>query len=318
MTTTSISLPHRGQAGLFLLCASVFLAGFCGTARAQVPPIPRQDPLLAEPQPDLNRAPIIPPDVLAQPGAASASPSSAQANRIRLFRIQPGFLSDPPGLDSDDKTPADNRMPDPEPDNGPDWLTVAVGNDNPFLDFRRPNDPGGVGFTKITSQVALFDTNKTACSIGLQAVTPAGLAADGLPDRLGTTVVTPAVSLFHTLNDDATAVQLFVGKHVPLMNSGPQSINRDLQYGLALQRPVSTDVNDPFRCVYLSVGALGLMKLNDATTVRTPVQWEVLPGLHYKMADNWWISGALVLPVGRDTNTASTLQQWQLTCSFQF
>jgi hypothetical protein len=259
--------------------------------------------------------------VLASPNSLGGPPSLGnQANRIRLFRIQPGFLSDPPGLDNDDKTPGDGRPsdPDPEQDAGPDWLTVAVGNDNPYFDFRRRNDPGGVGFTRVTSQVSLFDTSKTACSVGLQAVTPAGLAADGLPDRLGTTVVTPAVSLFHMLGDDATAVQLFVGKHMPLMNSGPQSINRDLQYGLALQRPVTTDANDPFRCVYLSVGALGLMKLNDTTTTRTPVQWEVLPGLHYKMGDSWWISGALVLPVGNTNTASSTLQQWQVTCSFQF
>jgi hypothetical protein len=167
--------------------------------------------------------------------------------------------------------------------------------------------------------VSLFDTSKTACSVGLQAVTPAGLASDGLPDKMGTTVVTPHLSVFHTLDDDATSVQAFVGKHVPLMNSVPQSINRDLQYGVAVQRPVTTDANDPFRCVYLSVGALGLMKLNDTTTTRTPIQWEVLPGLHYKMNDSWWISGALVLPVGNNASPAtSTLQQWQVTCSFQF
>jgi hypothetical protein len=317
MTTTSFPLPIRGQAGLFFLVGASLLAGLTGTARAQIPPIPKPDPLLAEPKPDLDRAPIIPPDVLVTPGASGSSSSASQVNRIRLFRIQPGFLSDPPGLDTDDKTSLDGRMPEPEPDNGLDWLTVAVGNDNPFLDFRRPNDPGGVGFTKVTSQVSLFDNSKTACSIGLAAVTPAGLASDGLPDKMGTTVVTPALSLFHAL-DNATALQMFIGKHMPLMNSGPQAINRDLQYGVALQRPVTTDVNDPFRCVYLSVGALGLMRLNETTNVRTPVQWEVLPGLHYKMADNWWISGALVLPVGNSTNTASTLQQWQVTCSFQF
>jgi hypothetical protein len=289
-----------------------------GLAQAQVPPIPPPVPPLAEPKPDLDRAPIVPPDVRDSPNPLGASPSASQPNRIRLFRIQPGFLSDPVGLDSDDKVPADPRQPDPEIDSGPDWLTVAVGNDNPYFDFRRRNDPGGVGFTKVTSQVAIFDTNKTACSVGFQAVTPAGLQSDGLPDRMGTTVVTPALSIFHMLNDEATAVQVFVGKHMPLMNSGPQSINRDLQYGLALQRPVTTDVNDPFRCVYLSVGALGLMKLNDTTNTRQPVQWEVLPGLHYKAGENWWISGALVLPVGTQTNAASTLQQWQVTCSFQF
>ncbi len=164
MTTTSFSPPFRGRTGLFACVGALLLAGMTGTAIAQVPPIPPPD-TPAEPKPDLDRAPIIPPDVLALPNSLSGSSSpSSQPNRIRLFRIQPGFLSDPPGLDSDDKTPVDGRMPDPQPDDGPDWLTVAIGNDNPFFDFRRRDDPGGVGFTKVSSQLSLFDTTKTACS----------------------------------------------------------------------------------------------------------------------------------------------------------
>jgi hypothetical protein len=320
MTTTFFPLPRQGRTGLLLVFGAFLLATKPGTAPAQSLPDP---PPVVTP-PDLNRAPIVPPDLLLSPSAASASSStSGQGNRLRLFRIQPGFLSDPVGLDSDDKPGTDSRLPVPEPDSGPDWLTLSAGNDNPYFDFRRRDDPGGVGYTKVSSQVQLFDTSKTACSVGLQAVTPAGLQSDGLPDKLGTTVMTPAVSLFHTL-DDATGVQAFVGMNVPVINSGPQTINRDLQYGLAIHRPLTTASNDPLSGVYVSVGALGQMRMSDPTTnfnsnVRIPPSWEVLPGLHYKVADNWWISGAVVLPVGtQQTTTSSTLQQWQVTCSFQF
>jgi hypothetical protein len=266
------------------------------------------------PQPDLGRQPVVPPDLLSATVTPAGTPASGP-NRIRLFRIQPGFLSDPPGLDNDDKTSTEApAMPDPDGD--ADWITIAVGNDNPFFDFRRPSDPGGVGYTRVNTQVQLFDTSKTACSVGFQAVTPAGLASDGLADKLGTTVLSPAFSLFHTL-DDSTAVQAYVGKNLPLMNTHTQTINPDLQCGLAVQRPVSTDNNNPLRFMYFSVGALTQVRLSDASTARTPVGLDVLPGLHYKMADNWWISGAVVLPTSTQTNPTAS-QQWQVTCSFQF
>jgi hypothetical protein len=317
MTKTAFSLVRPGRAGLYFLIGSLFLLGRT-TAVAQAPPVVPP----TAPRPDLESAPIVAPDQLlfsfGQGNSSPSSGSSGSVNRIRLFRIQPGFLSDPPGLDSDDKLPNDDRLPDPEPDSGPDWVTIAAGNDNPYFDFRRRKDPGGLGYTRINTQVQLFDTTRTAFAVGLQAVTPAGLQCDGLADKMGTTVVTPAVSLFHTLDDDATtAVQAFVGKHVPLMNSGIQTINRDLQCGVAVQRALTSESNDPFRNVYLSVGAVGQVRMSDSSTLRQPMTWEMLPGLHYRVADNWWISGAVVLPVNGNTTTTQG-QQWQVTCSVQF
>jgi hypothetical protein len=300
----------RGRADLSLLVVVLLLVG-SAEGLAQTPPLP----LPPVPQPDLERAPIVPADLLTSPSAQNAPGSpAAPNNRIRLFRIQPGFMSDPPGLDADDKTPVDERTPQSASDS--DQVSVAIGNDNPFFDFRRPTDPGGVGFTRVNTQVQLFDTNRTACSLGFQAVTPAGLQSDGLADKMGTTVVTPALSLFHTLDDNTTALQAYVGKHLPLMNSGPQLINRDLQCGLALQRPLTPETSDPFGKLYLSVGALGQVRTTDSSTLQKPVTVEMLPGLHYKMAENWWISGAVVLPVS--TRTDSSSQRLQVTCSIQF
>jgi hypothetical protein len=217
------------------------------------------------------------------------------------------------GLDQDDHTtPPEARLAD----DGPDFVSVAMGNDNPFFDFRQRGDPGGVGFTRVNTQVQLFDTQTTACSLALCAVTPAGLEFSGLPDRLGPTVLTPALSIFHTL-EEGTALQLYVGKHMPIQNSGTQLISRDLQYGVALQRPISIRDDDLLHNLYVSVGALGQYSLRQDAAARNPVVWGVLPGLTYKMADNWWISGGVNLPM-TPNGKSDQGQQWQVTCSLQF
>ena len=295
--TLSASTPSLGGLGnLAFWLGPLLLLGVS-------PAAPAQFTVGATPSLDLGRDPIVPPQLVVTP-----TPSTSSANlpnRIRLFRIQPGFLSDPPGLDLDDPRSA-------EPDDGFDFLTLAVGNDNPFFDFRQPGDPGGVGFTRVNTQLQLFDTKRTALSLGLQAVTPAGPQFDGLPDRMGPTVLTPALSVFHAV-DDALAVQAFVGKHMLLQNSSTQTVRRDFHYGLALQRPLSRNDDDLLRNCYVSVGAMGVYRF--AGEARTPV-WEVLPGLHYRMADNWWISTGMNVPFG--TARSEMGQHWQVTCSLQF
>ena len=41
----------------------------------------------------------------------------------------------------------------------------------------------------------------------------------------------------------------------------------------------------------------------------------MLPGLHWKVADNWWMSGGVILPVGAPRSEPGL---WQFTCSLQF
>ena len=143
----------------------------------------------------------------AQPLPGNGSTSDARSRGIYLFRI-PAYLGDPVGLDQDD--PTNLGLPS-SPDSGPDWLQFAMGNDNPYFDLRRRGDPGGVGYYKIASQVQLFDSPKTGCSLALQGVTPAGLEQGGNAD--GATVFRPAITLFHELND-GTGLQGFVGRQM--------------------------------------------------------------------------------------------------------
>jgi hypothetical protein len=263
---------------------------------------------------DWNREPVLPRDLILGGLFPSGPPAPAnRPHRIPLFRMQSGFLCEPVGLDQDDSTPGDN--------DGPSWLQLAMGNDNPFFDIRRPGDPGGVGYYKVYSGVQLFDNQRTACAIALHAVTPAGLEMDGVQD--GPTVFRPAFSLTHSLDDDGTAIHGFVGRQVHF-NPKPGAQYRGLEYGMALQRPLPAVANGAGN-LYLFVETLGRYRFDadtgtgvrtDSGTVNRPATaWEVLPGLHWRYNDNMWISGSLILPV----NTAPIDPRlWQLTCSFRF
>jgi hypothetical protein len=250
------------------------------------------------------------------PSAGEPSPGEgarSSSNRIRLFRIQPGFLSDPVGLDSDE-TPADGK--EPEPDSSPDWFTVSFGNDNPYFDFRRKGDPGGLGYYRVSSQVQLLDSKSTACSLALLGVTPTGQEENGVSNQGGPTVVTPALSVFHALNE-GLALQGYVGKHVLLQPGGSAPVQQDLRCGMAVQKaltPARTGSEAPLGNVYLSVGALGSYR-SDPDRPR-PVYLEVVPGVHWKMTENCWLSGGVSVPVGPSRTETGGL--WQLTCSFKF
>jgi hypothetical protein len=237
--------------------------------------------------------------------AASSAPTpTVVPSRLQLFRMPPAFLVGVPWLEQD-------AGPLTEAEAGPEWVSLAVGNDNPFFDFRPRGEAGGVGYNRLFSQVQLFDDSRTACSLVLQAVTPAGVQFDGLPDNRGATVLTPALSIYHLLDDDGTALQLTLNKPLAVANPAAQAIRQDLQCGLAVHTPLSSDGRAVLSAFHVSVEALGQYR----GETRTPLTWDVLPGLHWKPADNWRISGAMALPLEKaDANVRS----WQITCALQF
>lgn len=246
-------------------------------------------------------------DFDAAAASESTTPPRPQANRIQLFRIVPVFLSDPVGLDSDDPK-------DATPSDGPDWLQVSVGNYNPYFDIRRPGDPGDVGYYKLHSQVQVFDTGTTSLAVALQAVTPAGLDQDGVEN--GPTVVSPAVCLFHAL-DNGVGFQGFIGKNMnlsPASLSGP--VHHNMQYGVAVQHPLLDTGPDKIGSFYLFVEALGRYRYdNTISTTGSPAVWEMVPGVHWRLSDTVWLSGGVLMPVN---TPPSASHMWQLTCSFQF
>lgn len=234
----------------------------------------------------------------------SAATPLGRVPRLRLFRFAPGFRADPLGLQDDDPTPA-------APDSGPDWIQFGMGSDNPYFDLRRPGDPGGYGYSRLHTQVSLLDFPTTACAFGIQTVTPAGAQFGGLPG--GPTVVIPSFSVFHALND-RLAVQGFVSKNVPISDASTSPLQRNLQCGLALQRPILADGSDAWRNLFFTVGALGQLA-PERDSLRMLPKCDVLPGLQWHVNENWWLSSAVLMPVGPARTTAG---QWQLSCSFQF
>jgi hypothetical protein len=250
----------------------------------------------------------------------NSAPPALVRQRIRIFRFTPGFLSDQVGLqDIDDSPPglsSSTPSPPAEAESGPDWIQVAMGTDNPYFDFRQPGDPGGVGFYRVNTQIQFLDTIRTACTFGIQAVSPAGIQYNGVQD--GPTVLSPQLGLFHALDSD-TALQGFVGKHMLVSNSGPAApIQRNLQYGMAVQRSLAAIGPEPLRNVYLYMGALGQYRPERNESSGAMAVWRMLPGVHWKVTDNWWLSGGLLLPIGPARADTPTSLPWQLTCSFQF
>jgi len=263
----------------------------------------------------LDRPPLLPQTAVLLPiDPASPTPNPS---RIRLPRMQAGFLYAPPGLDQDDPAQLAEYGPQPA-DEGSDWLQLSMGNDNPFFDLRFPGDPGGVGYYRVHSQVQLIDSRTTACTVNLQAVTPAGRDQDGLAD--GQTVLTPGIAVYQQLMDDGTALQGYVGKHVPFQQTtyGPVPrggpLHRGMECGLALQRPLWAAGPDGADACYLYLGAVGRVR-PDLPTGPTPAL-DVMPGIHYQMTANGWVGGSVLLPVNNPSRGDGP--GWQLTLSWQF
>lgn len=291
----------RRRAGLGL-AAALLCCALPSTLRAQ--------------QPGGDWEPVLPSDfALGLSSGPTASSTPARNDHVRLFRIQPGFLSDPVGLLDDD----DTKLPDgsvlPSTDDGPDWLQVAVGSDLPFFELRQRGDPGGVGYYRVNTQMQFVDTGTTCASLSVQAWTPAGIQFGGVAD--GPTVFSTALGWYQALGN-GTALQGFLGKNLPLLNAnaGAAPLQRNMQGGLALQRAVAPTSTDGLENVYLSVGALGQYHAFRDAARPAEALLEVLPGVHWRVSDNWWMSGTMVVPAAHTTRVDPG--QWQFTCSFRF
>jgi hypothetical protein len=266
---------------------------------------------------DSSRQPLIAYDVLYAGNAFAAGGGSSGAYRgarFPLFRMPAGFLYEPVGLgENDDPLPEDPLAPQPasSADAAGDWrVQVALGNHNPFFDLRKAGDPGGVGYYQLHSQVELLDCPGAALSLGLQALTPAGLECDGLQE--GPTFVSPSLAWFQDLGDDC-AIHGFIGTDLRTGARWVDRLHRGVRCGLAVQSPVPCPGIDVSPNLHMFVEALGRLNSDGSFTDRSPNRFEVLPGLHWRMNENCWLSGGVSVPV--DT---PRLELWQITCSWRF
>jgi hypothetical protein len=283
-------------------CVVALTWGMGGRAWAEE----RPDPL------DPSGRPLVLPDINLWAALAEAEPPAplSRTPRIRLPRMPLTVLGDPLGLnpDSDDLS-ADAETPVCDSDRG--GLQVAMGADNPFFDFRRRGAPGGVGYYKLHTQLAIFDTGVTGLTLTCQAVRPAGVESNGINN--GPSFVSPALAVFHDFGD-GTALHGFVGKDLPANAAWRDGVtDNNFHYGVALQQPVPILANDAARGLFVFVEALGRYGERDGVM---NYSWEVVPGLHYRVSDSWWLSGGLLLPVG-PTRTGNA-GQWHVGCQWQY
>ncbi len=218
---TSMTPNRQSQHGLRLFVASLILVA--GTA----------DHGRADDAIDGGATTLFPRDFLSSSAPAPAT-TWTRSNRIALFRITPGFLTEPVTLDLDDPPSGDSSTP-VETDSGPSWLQVSFGGDNPFLDLRQRGDPGGVGYYQLFSQCQLVDTTSTACAVNVKAVSPAGRDMNGVAS--GPTFVAPELSFFQALDDDL-AFQAFVGKKVRLDLHAQGPLQNSVECGMGVNRPL--------------------------------------------------------------------------------
>lgn len=223
----------------------------------------------------------------------AGEPAEARPWRPPLFRMPFGTLNNAgePGAGGLDAAEADSRF------------QFSAGSDNPFFDFRRPGDPGGVGFWKVQTFVPVLESTTAELSLGLQAVMPAGLEFDGLAH--GPTVLSPTLVWFQDLG--GPAVQAFVGQHLPA-SGADDTLQRGWLYGLAVQQPLPT-LSGGDGCLHLVVEALGRQQ----RAVQSG--WELLPGLHWRVHDNCWMSGGVIFPLDGARRDPGL---WQLMCRWQY
>jgi len=202
--------------------------------------------------------------------------SFARTPRIPLFRMLPGFLTEPRWLGGLDD-PADVGRSDANPKG----IALSVGDDNPFFDPRRPGDPGGVGYYRLHTQVQLVDWGPTSVCFGLQAWAPAGLECGGVQD--GPTVIAPGVGIFHDLGD-GSGLHGFVGQNFHGRNhDGP------LRCGMAWHCPITPwdEISDSG--MFFFVQAHARYDFSGDRQGR-PMNWELVPGLHWRVTEAFWMS----------------------------
>jgi hypothetical protein len=246
--------------------------------------------------------------------------SATRPDRFQLFRMPTGFLINPVGLDSDDDDPVNGSDLPTALSPGEDRLQVLFGQDNPFFDFRYRGDPGGIGFYRLHAQYQLFDSNSSGLCLGLRAVTPAGLEAEGLAQ--GRTILSPALSWYQDLGSDFV-LHGFVGKNVHASANCIDNLERSIHYGLAMQQPFPGLTPSPNCSLHMFVEALGRQRNSPDLVNRPASTFEMLPGLHWQLGENWWMQGGVLLPMGTshlEPSRTSRLDSglWQITCSWRF
>jgi hypothetical protein len=269
-------------------------------------------PAAAQPWLDIDTNAWREPSVLTRLDTADlvGRPPSSPSPFVHLpmFRMFPAYLTDPVGLASDD----DPTPPDAAGPQDVDGLQVSLGNDNPFFDFFLPGDPGGFGYYKLHTQLQVLDTGTGSFVLGLQALTPAGIEADGLGQ--GRTFVRPAMAWYQAFGDGA-AVHGFVSKTMRAEAGWSDRWENNFHYGLAVQHPLAGEPDSGWGSVHVFMEAIGQYYPDTLPATRRVTGMNMLPGLHWQVGDNWWLSTGVLVPMNTPSFEGSLLH---ITCSWRF
>jgi hypothetical protein len=292
------------------LLLTVFIALAGSPARAQAPVAPWHTASWD--------APLLPSAVtiLNIGGPLQGEISAAdRAARCRMFRMPTGYGCDTAVLEADDDPPPDPADPGWLGGSAPDsrrW-NLLLGADNPYFDMAVPGAAGGVGYYKLHTQCQLYDAGTSGFCLALQAAAPAGIDGDGVAD--GPTTVAPAIGYYQELTGGA-AIQGFVGKSLHARSGWSDNLGRSIRYGLAVQSPAWSAGESQDSGIRMFVEALGRTSyVSDGTANGPDSTWALLPGVHWRLGENCWMTGGVLLPL---SSPRPETNHWQWTWFWRF
>jgi len=232
-----------------------------------------------------------------------------RAEALRFFSMASAIPQAPLGLEPDDDLANAAGMDQAAADNG--RVQVVLGTENPFYDFRRHGNPGGAGFYRFYSQMLLFDTRRTAFSVGFDATTPAGVESEGI--ATGPTYLSPNFAWLYDLGR-GNMFNAFVGQDLRARTHWNNGLTRTTRYGLSWQSRCPGVACDADHGLHLFVEALGRFRYDGVTPQSSSRNWEFIPGVQWRLNPSWWLTGGYLFPIG----ASNAENRVQFNCVLRF
>lgn len=299
MTTRTV--PRSRVCHFALAAGIVLLVASCGRAQSSLSYLIND-----------NRPTLLPSDLIWRP---SAEPAPLRSPRLYAFRTPAGVYSDIlVRTDAESEPEPDPSLRASKEDDSDLPIEVILSADNPFFDFQRTGDVGGVGYQRLYATVKLLNTETTCLALHCHAATPAGLESDGV--AYGPTRFSPALTLAQDLGD-GLLIEGFVARTMRAYMPSMSGAQRHVEFGEVLQHPLtglwSERADSPH--VYLFLETLGHYRCEEGrSSWQQPLHWDVVPGIHLR-GDSWWVSAGIVLPLGL---TLPETALWQVTCACEY
>jgi hypothetical protein len=84
---------------------------------------------------------------------------------------------------------------------------------------------------------------------------------------------------------------------------------------VAVNSPIPGVTTNSGTNLHVFLEALGRYRYDADPTQGPPVSWELVPGVHWRVGESWWLSTGVMLPLNAPKPDTGL---WQLTCSWQF